>query len=129
MDGRTIASRRYVLNNFIHYGDWTISWEIAGTTGWTFYIEFLPPRGKSEKLDWLKTEVGFFRDLDRGKMICEHLIDLSVIKIRLSVVNLAAQYSRNRHDRDRAIREILGRDEELKAYFENSVEGKDIETP
>lgn len=109
-----------MVNNFIHYGDWTISWVPTGTTGWMFYIEFLPPRGNSKKIEWLKIEVGFFRNLDAGKVVCEHLIDLCVIKIRLSIVNLAAQYSRNRHDQDRAIREILGRDEELNNYIKNS---------
>lgn len=111
------------MDNFIHYGDWTISWVPTETTGWMFYIEFLPPRSNNKKIEWLKIEVGFFRNLDSGKVVCKHLIDICVIKIRVSVVNIAAQYSRDRHDQARAIRRILGRDEELKTAIENSKDG------
>ncbi|WP_310482552.1 hypothetical protein [Chamaesiphon sp. VAR_48_metabat_403] len=117
------------MDNFVFYGDWAISWKPVEPVGWIFYIDFLLPRGKQKDFDSLKLEVGFFRDLEKGKESCKHLSELCRLKIKSSVVSLVAQYSRNRHDRFRAIREILGREEYLMTDIENSEEGKDNETP
>jgi hypothetical protein len=97
------------MDNFIFYGDWQISW-LSVEKGWTLYVSFVSPKFNTEKLEYLKLEVGFFRDLAKGVTSCKHLIGLCDIEQQRTVRELVAKYSRNRHDQSKTISEILGRD-------------------
>jgi hypothetical protein len=118
-----------LINNFVFYSGWKITCKSIEPVGWTFYIELVPPMTINTQIKDLKLEVGFFRRLENGYTSSRSLIDLCAEVQRNAIVETVAQYSRNRHDRSRAIREILGRDEELMTDIENSGEGETDEVP
>lgn len=117
-----------MINVVVFYSGWRITCESIKPVGWTFYIELAEAMTINTQIRDLKLEVGFFRKLDNGYKSSRNLIDLCAEVQRNAIVETVAQYSRNRHDRSRAIREILGRDEELMTDIENSSKGKNNET-
>lgn len=100
-------------NNFTFHSGWKIIYESIEPTGWIFYIQPDIPMIIGNKIEYLKSEVGFFTELKDGCEVSRLLIDLCLEMQRRAVTDTVAHYRKDRHDRTRKIREILWREVRL----------------